>query len=279
MAGDWIKMRDNLWDDPRVAALCDACDCTEAQIIGGLYWIWSTADQHTESGHMPGLTLRQIDRKTGIKGFGDAMCSIGWLEDCAGGVSIVNFDDHNGSSAKKRAMTAKRVAKHRDSNAVETQEQSKGNDDVTHDALQMDDVCVTGALAREREREIDIKAPPIVPPGYIPSGVDQPKPKRAKREAVTLDIYRAAGGKLIRGEDDPIWTYCETIGLPHDFVRLAGHEFLARFSGTKKLQADWPAHFRNAIRANWFRLWFQSGDGWELTTAGHQAKRMQREAS
>ena len=132
---------------------------------------------------------------------------------------------------------------------------------------------------REEKRREDINNPPIVPPGDHKAGDDQPKPKRTKREAITLDAYRAGGGKLIRGEDDPVWEYCETIGLPHDLVRLAGHEFLARFSGTKKLQADWPAHFRNAIRANWFRLWFQSGDGWELTTAGHQAKRMQREAS
>ncbi|MFP5340444.1 MAG: hypothetical protein ACLGIW_18465, partial [Gammaproteobacteria bacterium] len=106
MAGDWIKMRGNLWDDPRVAALVDATDTTEAQVVGGLYWLWATADQHTEDGHLPGLTLRQIDRKTGIPGFGAALVAIGWLSDGEGGVVLSNFTEHNGTSAKRRCTDA-----------------------------------------------------------------------------------------------------------------------------------------------------------------------------
>lgn len=30
MAGDWIKMRSNLWDDPRVTGICDLTDQKEA---------------------------------------------------------------------------------------------------------------------------------------------------------------------------------------------------------------------------------------------------------
>lgn len=142
MAGDWIKMRSNLWDDPRVGALVDATETTEATVIGGLYWLWATADQHSEDGFMPGLTLRQIDRKTGIPGFGAALVLIGWLSETEGGLTLVKFDEHNGASAKKRAVTAKRVANHR-----------SGNADVTQAALQDEHASVTGALARERERE------------------------------------------------------------------------------------------------------------------------------
>jgi len=110
MAGDWIKMRGNLWDDPRVARLCDITDKSEAAIVGGLYWLWATADQHTEDGVMPGMTLRAIDRKTGINGFGDALVSIGWVEDRSDGILIVNFEEHNGASAKRRSLDAKRKA-------------------------------------------------------------------------------------------------------------------------------------------------------------------------
>ncbi len=77
MAGDWIKMRGNLWDDPRIAKLCDITGQGEAAIVGALYWLWASADQHTENGVMLGLSLRQIDRKTGINGFGDALIVIG----------------------------------------------------------------------------------------------------------------------------------------------------------------------------------------------------------
>lgn len=140
MAGDWIKMRDNLWDDPRVAKIVDLTDSSEAAVVGALYWLWATADQHTYDGIMPGLTLRSINRKTGVAGFSEALCEIGWLEDHPQGARIIDFDKHNGSSAKKRLDTAKRVANHR-----------SGNADVTLQALQKQLHDVTDALARERE--------------------------------------------------------------------------------------------------------------------------------
>ncbi len=117
MAGDWIKMRGNLWDDPRVMRLCDLTGLGEAAIIGGLYWLWATADQHTEDGVMPGLTPRQIDRKTDVTGLGQALCSVGWIEDHPDGLRIVNFEDHNGTSAKRRATDAQRKANSRNVSA------------------------------------------------------------------------------------------------------------------------------------------------------------------
>lgn len=110
MSGDWIKMRGNLWDDPRIAAICDDTDATEASVIGALYWLWASADQHTEDGTMPGLSLRQIDRKTGLVGFAAAVVKIGWLSEVDGGLKIPRFNDHNGSSAKRRGEDAKRKA-------------------------------------------------------------------------------------------------------------------------------------------------------------------------
>lgn len=106
-------MRGNLWDDPRVGRLCDMTGATEAQVIGSLYWLWTSADQHTENGFMPGLSLRQIDRKTGLPGFGAALVDIGWVEDGKDGVTILNFSEHNGSSAKRRCMDAQRKANDR----------------------------------------------------------------------------------------------------------------------------------------------------------------------
>jgi len=151
MAGDWIKMRGNLWDDPRIGALVDATDTSEAAVVGGLYWLWATADQHSEDGTMPGLTLRQIDRKTGITGFAAALVSIGWIEDHADGITIVKFDEHNGASAKKRCQTAKRVANHTAANA-----QSKRNEQSPNAP------SVSPALAREREEKSN----------SVPSGTD-----------------------------------------------------------------------------------------------------------
>jgi len=163
MAGDWIKMRSNLWDDPRVAKLCDLTESGEAQIIGGLYWLWATADQHSEDGALLGLTSRSIDRKTGIKGFGDALISIGWLSGDENGVVIARFEEHNGASAKTRLQTAQRVAKH------------KGNAQVTQQSLPIDDLgngeTVSTALPREEKRREEKKEPktPWAAPDWVPA--------------------------------------------------------------------------------------------------------------
>lgn len=158
MAGDWIKMRGNLWDDPRVSRLVDLTDTSEAAIVGGLYWLWATADQHSEDGVMPGLTMRSINRKTGIAGFAEALVSIGWLIDNDAGVSLSHFEEHNGSSAKARLMTAKRVAEH------------KANAKVTQQPLPECDSAVTDALPREEKRREEKELKPLLKTKTEPRG-------------------------------------------------------------------------------------------------------------
>ncbi len=153
MAGDWIKMRGNLWDDPRIASVCDATASSEATVIGALYWLWNAADQHTADGQLVGLSAQQIDRKTGVAGFSEAVEAIGWLSFGPLGASIVRFEEHNGTSAKKRAQTARRVANHRGANAPEEPECDGCNAD-----------SVTGALAREEKRREE-GMPPTAPQG------------------------------------------------------------------------------------------------------------------
>lgn len=147
MAGDWIKMRGNLWDDPRVAALVDMTDTSEAAVVGALYWLWATADQHTEDGFMPGLTLRQIDRKTGVQGLGKALCEIGWLAETPDGVCLQNFTEHNGASAKRRATEAQRKANTR---KVSASVADKAGTDIGQPE---DEIRQVAELEKEKRRE------------------------------------------------------------------------------------------------------------------------------
>ncbi|MBB6577985.1 hypothetical protein HNP33_002053 [Comamonas odontotermitis] len=147
MAGDWIKMRGNLWDDPRIAALVDATETSEAAVIGGLYWLWATADQHTEDGLMPGLTLRQIDRKTGVAGLGKALCDIGWLAERPEGVCLENFTEHNGASAKRRASEAQRKANSRKPSA------SDADKSQTSNGHEPEEIRQVAELEKEKRRE------------------------------------------------------------------------------------------------------------------------------
>lgn len=217
MAGDWIKMRGNLWDDPRVSKLCDVTDCGEAQIIGGLYWLWATADQHTEDGIMPGLTLRQIDRKTGIPGFGAALCEIEWVKDDPQGIVIIRFTEHNGSSAKRRCMDAQRKAGVRNVSAS--------------DADNMQTECAENRKecgAREREEKEKEK-----------------KELKSKAESATAS----------RLPDD--WTpsaeevaFCkaERPDLNPATTASRFRDYWIAQPGAKGRKTDWPATWRNWVR-------------------------------
>ena len=242
MAGDWIKMRGNLWDDPRVAKLCDLTDQGEAAVIGALYWLWAAADQHTEDGVLLGLTVRQIDRKTGVHGFGSALCEIGWLADHPEGVRIVNFEDHNGASAKKRAVTAKRVANHRAGNADETQQYDRGNAQVTQPALQNEHTSVSSALAREREekekRDTSFS-------DKVVGAADAAKttgPKKARRLPDDWQLPKAWGDWAL--SEYPAWTA--------EIVRLEAAKFADHWrakSGKDATKLDWEATWRNWCRS------------------------------
>lgn len=117
------------------------------------------------------------------------------------------------------------------------------------------------------------------------SGADKPRSgsSRAKSTKITFDGYlaecKAAGEKAIP-EDHPVFRFADETGIPVEFVRLAWREFRRGFGpGGKdagKLQAGrrgWRAHFDNAVRRNWFRLWHFANGDCELTTAGEALRR------
>lgn len=247
MAGDWIKMRTNLWDDPRVARLCDLTDQGEAAVIGGLYWLWAMADEHTEDGILPGLTLRAIDRKTGVQGLGAALCDIGWLADPPEGVRIVGFEEHNGASAKKRSVTAKRVANHR-GNADVTQPQSEDEHDVTQQALQDEHASVTGALAREEKRREEENTTTSLRSVVVLAAQGAPATPAAKairgtRLPQDWFLPKAWGEWALK--DTPHWTV--------DIVRLESEKFRDHWhakSGKDATKNDWEAAWRNWCRSD-----------------------------
>ena len=218
MAADWIKMRSNLWDDPRVAKIVDMTDSSEAAVVGALYWLWATADQHTADGIMPGLSLRQIDRKTGVPGFAEAMCAVGWLADHPDGVRLVDFEKHNGSSAKKRCQTAKRVANHESANADLTRTEPKTNA-----------ASVSTALARERERVREEKEE--YGEGEQPAKAARPSARKKCPTAFALTPEMRSWAS----ENHP------AVDVDRATEKFRDHEFSRALS-------DWPAAWRNWIR-------------------------------
>ena len=116
---------------------------------------------------------------------------------------------------------------------------------------------------REETEKEEEREKPTAPPA--------PSARRSAVELQTwIDSLPADEQPIPAG--DPIFDYAEKVGIPDDYLLLAWEEFRERMAG--KRHKDWRAHYRNAVRGNWFKLWWMR-DGGEcaLTTQGEQAKR------
>lgn len=113
MAGDWIKMRTDLATSPKVVRISSALRADRFRTVGALHAVWCLFDAHSLDGKLEGYNLGTIDDLIGFTGFAEAMASVGWLIESAGSLELPRFDDHNGSSAKRRAMESDRKRKGR----------------------------------------------------------------------------------------------------------------------------------------------------------------------
>lgn len=145
MAGDWLKVEAATPDKPEVLQMAYDLNLDPDAVFGKVFRVWRWFDSHSEEGNAPSVTELLLDRQVGVSGFVSAMVSCGWMEKTDQGLTIPNFENHNGQSAKKRANTARRVAKHKAANA-------SSDEKVTPPALPDE---LPKALAREEKRRED----------------------------------------------------------------------------------------------------------------------------
>jgi len=106
MAGDWIKIRTDLSDDPDVYRLSEILSLDCPTVVGHLVAFWGWMDRHTVDGKRLSLSDKVIDKRISLDGFAAALKEIGWLEGENGDLELPNFERHNGTSAKARALEA-----------------------------------------------------------------------------------------------------------------------------------------------------------------------------
>ena len=120
MAGDWIKMRADLFTHPKVVRIASALKADTLRTVGGLMSVWCLFDAHSEDGRLEGYTPEVLDAHLRWEGFAGAMIDVGWLTlDEAHGLVLPRFDTHNGQSAKRRAQDADRKREVRKASAPE----------------------------------------------------------------------------------------------------------------------------------------------------------------
>lgn len=160
MAGDWIKMRVSLPDEPEVIAIAAELDMDEDHVVGKLHRLWGWADQVSRDGHAAGVTEKWLDRYLRVPGFSSALQKVGWLviknEGASSSIQIPNFDVHNGKSGKSRALTTKRKQAERSVKPVTQVSRSERDKSVTRYIY----LLFSSLLSEEEERNgVGIEVP------------------------------------------------------------------------------------------------------------------------
>lgn len=155
MAGDWIKMRVDLADDPAIIGMASALKTSEDDIVGKMHRLWSWANKHTATGFVPHISERWIDKHVGKNGFSKALCSVGWLSIDSTGITFPNFDRHNGESAKSRALKTQSQATWRAKNGTFVDRHSSTTASTT--ASTSDSTAASTKFSTREEKRRDSK--------------------------------------------------------------------------------------------------------------------------
>lgn len=239
---------------------------------GGWYlvrlFLW--AAENRSDGDLTGISDEDIElaidwpREPRI--FVTALLACGFLEGPEGGRAVHDWADHNGWACG----AAMRAAKAR-WNAIK---RHHGEAEADRQVPEYRAASTAGSNAGSTRPTLQLVASSNAPsPSPSPSKREAPPKKPGGAHSMELQTFieqcKTRGEKAIP-DDDPVFEYTDSIGLPREFVALAWAWFKDAMVGKRK--KDWRAHFRNAIRGNWPKYWYAIDGGWELTTAGKQAR-------
>lgn len=180
---------------------------------------------------------------------------------------------HSSRADRETAKARARVDSARENGKKGGRPQKPKNNPTLSDPLtQPITQTVTGSKAHHTPHAITKDIPPADAAGSAPS---DPKPK-AKRPPTITEWLGSLGDADAIPANDPVYAYAEKAGIPDDFLLLSWAEFKSAYTASGKRQKDFPATYRNAVKGNWYKLWWITPDGeYRLTTAGEQAKRAQ----
>jgi hypothetical protein len=104
----WIKMKVDLSTNPKVVRISSALKADRLRTVGALHAVWSLFDTHSEDGKLSAYTPEILDDLIGWKGFSEAMTAVGWLSVIDNSLIMKDYEENNGTSAKKRAQDSVR---------------------------------------------------------------------------------------------------------------------------------------------------------------------------
>lgn len=198
MAGDWIKMRVDLADDPAVIAIASRLKVSENEVVGCLHRLWSWADRHTEDGTVTMIDVAWVDGYVKRRGFADALEAAGWLRRDGDGFLLPGFQKHNGETAKTRALATRRKKQARSDVTILSRKQRDKNG--TENGQNCDESATREEKRRDSLTPSGFSPPPSVTrPGQKP---DADKSAKGEKPGATIgDWWRSNPGIEAKGRE------------------------------------------------------------------------------
>ena len=152
----WIKMRTGLENDGRVRILSKKLRTDIDSALGKLFRFWKLADEQADKdGVLFGWTAEDVDEKMGVPGFCNALPS-DWIDISGEWVKCPEYQEHNGSTGKARAVDQKRKSRDRADRSVRKVSDPKPDTNGTPSSL------ILSPLNTDQEEGV-----PTHPSGYL----------------------------------------------------------------------------------------------------------------
>ena len=125
MAGDWLKIREDLHEDPAVLRMAAALETRPEHVVGYClrFWGWVSRNVSLEnrdtcpSASVVGVPILSIESVLQLPGFLPLLREVGWLEydetEKPIVVTIPKFERHLSETAKQRALAAEKKRRQR----------------------------------------------------------------------------------------------------------------------------------------------------------------------
>jgi len=160
MAGDYLPMRTDLWDDPRVVRMASLLNVNRAAVVGGCWRTWSLGNVYTTDGRLAGYTGETLDAQVGIPGWSEALAAVGWLSIEPDAVVIPDFEAWNSEGAKRRLKDRDRKRSVRDLSASKADKKRTRGEGEEEDRTEQgeerraSDLDGASCLLEEKRREV-----------------------------------------------------------------------------------------------------------------------------
>ncbi len=112
----WIKWTKGLTRKREVLLIAQRLGVPPTLAAALCMLVWEWADDNTADGCLRGFAPAMISAAVGAPGIAEAMADadVGWLLDTGDACIFANYERHNGQSAKKRDLAARRKRRERD---------------------------------------------------------------------------------------------------------------------------------------------------------------------